>query len=381
MLATFFVVLGYNPKIAYAAEDIPAVNIASESDCIGEDIDIKQSNPRTNNNSDEPLTSSTLLCPPQITQGLIGEYFDTAEPTNASYKRLIRIDENPEFNWQYDSPDPVIEPDTFSVIWSGFIEVPKTGTYTFYTYSDDGVVLSINNQLIINRWGLVDRDFTTSAPISLQNGTKYKFKMQYQEIPLNSAIILFYQCDGGEINIVPPSVFWVEKSDYNKYKKGVYCNQLKEKGNGLKGEYYIGADEVLKNDASPILVEEGEQVKFEWGIDSPGSGIPNEDFSARWAGYIEAKYTEPGKLVISVDDGIRLWSYNQFGQWKLFLDKWQPNPDITYEVPIDMRAGGIYKIMLEYNELGGTASCNLRWKSAGQEEEVIPIKYLYNKRP
>ncbi len=384
VLATMFFVSGYNLTSAYAVA-VPSTDIASENDYISEDASAGPSAVRASSESGETFASSAECCPPLSYNGLLGEYYDTANPdptTNQKlgYKRLIRIDKAPEFNWQMGSPDPVIEPDTFSVKWTGFIEVPKTGTYTFYTYSDDGVILKINKQEIINRWELVNLEFTTATPIDLTAGTRYKFEMQYQEIPLNSTVFLFWQCDGGEMDLVPASAFWTAMSDYYCYNSPVYVNRVKAQGNGLKGEYFVGAEGVNSSHPSPILTVDGQNINFEWGGSSP-AGVPNDDFSARWTGYIETKYTEFGKLMIAVDDGVRLWSYDSLGRWRLFLDKWSPNSDVIYEVPIKMRAGGVYKIKIEYNEIGGGATCNLFWKSEGQAGEIIPLKYLYSSRP
>ena len=40
--------------------------------------------------------------------------------------------------------DPPLTADTFSARWTGQIEAPYSGTYTFYTVSDDGVRLWVN---------------------------------------------------------------------------------------------------------------------------------------------------------------------------------------------------------------------------------------------
>src|SRR3954471_8470635 len=50
------------------------------------------------------------------------------------------------FNWAKNSPAPGVDPNTFSVQWTGFIQPTYTQAYTFYTTADDGVRLSINGQ-------------------------------------------------------------------------------------------------------------------------------------------------------------------------------------------------------------------------------------------
>ena len=44
--------------------------------------------------------------------------------------------------------------DNFGIVFSGFVEVPADGTYTFYTASDDGSQLFIGNTLVVDNDGL-----------------------------------------------------------------------------------------------------------------------------------------------------------------------------------------------------------------------------------
>ena len=48
----------------------------------------------------------------------------------------------------YNSGNPV-----FQAYWEGYINIPVAGTYTFYTSSDDGSMVFINGQAIVNNWG------------------------------------------------------------------------------------------------------------------------------------------------------------------------------------------------------------------------------------
>lgn len=317
--------------------------------------------------------------PSSFVHGLLGQYYDTAEPSKLSYKRMIRIDENVEFNWQTGSPDASIEPDTFSVAWSGYIEVPVSGNYDFYTYSDDGVQLSIGwgGAPLINRWGLVNLEFTKSnQSLYLEQGVKYPFSLKYQEIPINATIFLFWQCDGGPMYIVPPSAFYECQHHYNRYSSPVHVNVLQESGSGLKGEYFAGAQTVAEGNSTPDHTVDGQNINFEWDLSSPDPSIPVDDFSARWTGYLEARYTEEVILQIVSDDGVRMWIDDN-----LVLDKWQAYSNVLHEVPIAMENGKFYKIKIEYNDLTGGATCVLYWKSEAHDREIIPARYLYAAEP
>jgi len=69
-----------------------------------------------------------------------------------------------------------------------------------------------------------------------------------------------------------------------------------------KGEYFNNPS-LLGN---PTLVRDDADINFDWGSSSPGPGIPNELFSARWTRtwYFEAGYY---RFSADVDDGVRIW--------------------------------------------------------------------------
>lgn len=109
--------------------------------------------------------------------GLKGEYFDNADLTNL---KLTRTDATVNFDWGTGSPAPSIGVDTFSARWTGQVQPLYSQTYTFYTVSDDGVRLWVNNQLIINNW--TDHAPTeNSATITLTAGQKYDIRMEFYE--------------------------------------------------------------------------------------------------------------------------------------------------------------------------------------------------------
>jgi len=110
--------------------------------------------------------------------GIKGYYFDNMDLTKLA---LDRVDELIDFSWGEDSPDPSIDPDTFSVRWIGEVEAAFTEPYTFYTSTDDGVKLWINDEPVISAW--FDQGITEhkSEPIELVAGQRYPIKMEYYE--------------------------------------------------------------------------------------------------------------------------------------------------------------------------------------------------------
>ncbi len=109
--------------------------------------------------------------------GLLGHYFATQDLTG---KAITRVDPALDFDWGKGSPMPEIPVDHFSVRWTGHVVPRYTETYTFFTHSDDGVRLWVNNQLIIDNWtyhGLT----SNQGKIALTAGQKTPIKIEYFE--------------------------------------------------------------------------------------------------------------------------------------------------------------------------------------------------------
>ena len=120
--------------------------------------------------------------PTSIPNGLTGNYYNSKTFTNL---KMARIDPTINFNWGLSAPTNTMMVNTFSVRWTGKIVPTYSGTYTFYTKTDDGVRLWVNGVRLVNKW--IDQSATEwSGTIHLTAGVKYSIKMEYYE-NLNSA--------------------------------------------------------------------------------------------------------------------------------------------------------------------------------------------------
>ncbi|MCX8063751.1 MAG: PA14 domain-containing protein, partial [Candidatus Hydrogenedentes bacterium] len=146
-----------------------------------------------------------------------------SNPYQTSYYRAKRLEANINFGWGTGSPGvPGIGDNYFAIGFRGFVYIPSSGTWTFYTQSDDGVRLRINDNLIINSWQLQGGD-ERSGNISLTAGW-HKLELDYFENEGGASVYLLYQGPGVSKQIIPASAF-----DINR---GV--NQFQ----GIHGRYY-----------------------------------------------------------------------------------------------------------------------------------------------
>lgn len=134
--------------------------------------------------------------------GLRGEYFDNEDFTGL---KLTRTDATVDFNWGFASPDPLINPETFSIRWTGQLIAPVSGNYVLVTQSDDGVRLWLGNQLMIDNFTSHPLTEDRSSSIALNAGQSYNLRLEYFEMTANAIIRLMWIRPGQTAPEIIPS--------------------------------------------------------------------------------------------------------------------------------------------------------------------------------
>lgn len=114
-------------------------------------------------------------------QGFVGgvsaEYF---ADTKLERSTLQRRETSVYYAAGNEPPAPGVGRDNFSVRWSGKLRANFDETYTFYTTTDDGVRLWLNDEKLIDEWrGMGATEF--SASVALKAGRDYEIRMEYFE--------------------------------------------------------------------------------------------------------------------------------------------------------------------------------------------------------
>ena len=114
-------------------------------------------------------------------QGLLGAYFNDPEFLFSNKPVLYRLDSTINFDWVFGTPEEgVVDNDFFTIRWTGYVEPYFTENYTFYTVTDDGVRLWVDDELIIDQW--VPQGATeVRGNISLEAGKRHRIVMEYFE--------------------------------------------------------------------------------------------------------------------------------------------------------------------------------------------------------
>jgi len=133
--------------------------------------------------------------------GLVGEYANYGGGQNVT---LTRIDPGINFAWGNGSPEPgVVDEDNFAVRWTGELEVPLTGKYTFKTTTDDGVLLYVNGQEMADAWRNQSAALEQSGSIRLVAGEFASIKMLYFATGGNAQADLRWEHDLIPLEVVP----------------------------------------------------------------------------------------------------------------------------------------------------------------------------------
>ncbi len=142
-------------------------------------------------------------------------------------------------------------------------------------------------------------------------------------------------------------------------------------GDGLTASYFKTVDLT-----GPAITQIDPKVDFNWGAGSPDPSIPVNRFSARWEGYLVPQFTERYTLYAGSDDGVRVFLNGQ-----KIIDGWRDRGYTTDSAQIDLVAGRLYAVTVEFYEKTGGASVRFEWSSASQPRAVVPTESLFSQLP
>lgn len=248
-----------------------------------------------------------------------GEYYDNASLLGQPV--LIREDDDLDFNWFLDSPDPRIPSDNFSVRWTGQFNFPEGGDYRFFASADDGVKLYVDGWQVIDSWetGIsVDR-FGTFADIT--SG-------------LHTITVEYFESGGyARIHV------WAEKITLT------YDIWL--------GEYFD--NRYLQDPA--VLYRDTREIDFDWGTGSPDPKLGGNNFSVRWKRTLPLDFGDY-KFFVETED--QDWVRVTVDGWTV-IEEYQESAG-RLEGYFARMGGGDVTIVVEYQDHGEKARIKFWWQ-------------------
>jgi hypothetical protein len=308
-----------------------------------------------------PSTSPPPQKPGEPPHGLMGVYYDSKD---LSGKFVFRIDPVVDFNWQKGQPAAGIEGDAFTVRWSGKVEAPETGDYTFITRTNDGARLWVDGRQLYDHWLPPEGLKEWSGTIRLEKGKKADFRLEYMEQGGNAEAHLLWKGPNIPNPEVIPSKFLIPAPPPPP-SAAAGGDASKSLGSGLLAIYYNSRDF-----SGQAVTRIDPKVEFEWN-GPPVPGLGAENFSVRWIGQVRAPATEGFTFHTVTDDGVRLWINNQ-----LIIDQWQDQSPSETSGTFPLKTGQLYDIRMEYYQGGGGAVAKLFWSSPSTPKQIIPQAHL-----
>ena len=274
-----------------------------------------------------------------------------------------RIDPEIDFVWGHGTPGDGLEPDWFSIRWTGWIKAPRKGKYKLVSFGDDGTRLWLDGKLTLDRW---DRHGRSDALITLTD-RPHPIKIEHRETKGWSSLTLHWvDMKTGIESVVPAECFFHDEAVAEKAK---VRPQEPPRGTGLLAEFFTGNFRKKlgsRKDARLCWFGEGS---------APVPGMPVDHFQVRWTTWLKAPRPGRYRLVVHHDDGARVWF-----DGKPVIDHWRRGSFRT-EVVLDL-TDRAHALKVEYYEDYGPAHISLSWQAldGSFKEQPIPPGAFFTDR-
>ncbi|MEN9434553.1 MAG: hypothetical protein RLZZ422_2142 [Pseudomonadota bacterium] len=225
-------------------------------------------------------------------------------------------------NWGEEQPSPLVNKDNFSARWKGK-QYFAAGTYRAMTDTDQGVVVKLDNQTIINQWG--QQNAKQQKILTLTEG--------WHDVIMDTF---------DSWSVAKAKLTWEKLPDCKATPLNQFCAEFYGT-NDLTGEL--------------VGIQLADKIDFDWAADAPTAFVPKDKFSVRWTGTFDL---EAGlyRFVTDADDAIRIWIDD-----KEFINAWTPQgPWYGKQRRLIQLPKGLHKIKVEYREDWGSAKAKLTWE-------------------
>lgn len=254
-------------------------------------------------------------------------------------------------------PDGSGPSSTFSARWTGRLQSYYSEEYTFTTRSDDGVRLWVDDQLVIDNW--TNHGVTNNrATVYLDSNVTHDLRLEYFRGAGSAAIQLFWESASIAQELIPQSQLY-------SYGNSMYVGE----GDGLTAEYYPVRDLATL----PALRRVDPFINLNASSGILENSLPNNNYSIRWSGLLEAQFSETYTITARSDDGVRVWFNNQ-----LVIDQWINQGATEYSFTANLSVGKQYPLLIEYYQYTGPATIQLLWSSPSTAKLPIPQSQLYS---
>jgi len=246
----------------------------------------------------QTLSLMSAVNPSGTSSGLDYSYYEASSYSSLpSFSTLTPVKTGTVANFDIS---PANRSTAYSFNFTGYIDIPADGQYTFYTTSDDGSNLYIDNVLVVNNDGLHSATEKSGA-IGLKAG-KHAISVGYFQQAYDQTLLVSYAGPGISKQVIPASVL-----SRNSGNTGLLA-AVNPSGtvNGLDYSYYEASSySSLPSFSSVIPVKTGSTANFDIWVRNR-----NTAYSLNFTGYVNVPADGQYTFYTTSDDGSNLYIDN-----------------------------------------------------------------------
>lgn len=288
---------------------------------------------------------------------------------------LTRLDPTVDFSWGYGTPNgmtALTSGDNYSVTWVAWLAPSTAGNYVFQLDADDKARVMLDTgsglqQILENGWdSAATGAFKASDVIALSipplPANRYQIRVEFVETTGSAKCKFQWKVGSGGFANIPSANIWKDttvttpNSTNNVWNATYHANPT-----------FTPPAAAVQSDSSVTNGNNGD-----WGTGTPSPSIPLNNYCARWTGQVLPQYSQKYYFVTRVDDGVKLWVNNQ-----LLVDRWTTSSVTDTTGAIDLQAGVLYDLKMEFFESTGSTEAHLSWYSDDQAKQIIPMGRLF----
>lgn len=250
-------------------------------------------------------------------KGLKGNYFSNNDlKGNATFERQ---DEQLNFKWTLYSPNPEkLQPDNYSVRWTGKLEAPNSGKYQLGLRGNDGFRLYVNGKLMIDNWEKLSYS-TKVVEVDFVKGHKSDIVIEFYENrgEANIELIWNYGLNDYQKDL-NDALKLAQNADYIVVTAGIHEGEFQDRSSlSLPGNQEQFIHEVSKlNKPTTVVLVGGSAIKTTDWKDKVGAILdvwyPGEEGGNGVAKVLFGAENPSGKLPITfpIEEGQLPLTYN-----------------------------------------------------------------------
>ncbi|AZA55397.1 glycoside hydrolase family 3 N-terminal domain-containing protein [Chryseobacterium sp. G0201] len=263
------------------------------------------------------VTVPTEFLSSENQKGLKGTYFSNSDLKGKP--AFEKQDEQLNFKWTLYSPNPKkLQPDNYSVRWTGTLEAPNSGKYMLGLRGNDGFRLYVNGKLLIDNWEKLSYS-TKTVDVDFVKGEKSDIVIEFHENRGEANIELIWNYGLNDYQKdYDAALKLAQNTDYIIVAAGIHEGEFQDRSSlSLPGNQEQFIQEVSKlNKPTTVVLVGGSAIKTTDWKDKVGAILdvwyPGEEGGNAVAKVLFGAENPSGKLPITVpiEEGQLPLTYN-----------------------------------------------------------------------